>query len=144
MNDHGIPAVALSSDNLADPALLEVRLRALFWSCVQDAETINSAHFAKKVTSNAKFKKSILAVCYDEGHTILEWGGSFRTDYKKACETLRGRLPSGTQILLKMTDRTALIEFSNARPNIAISIRRIETPEDSYGDLLGVLPDDVL
>jgi superfamily II DNA helicase RecQ len=102
---------------------------------------------------NPIFQNNILAVCFDEAHTILEWGGSFRPVYREAGGILRGRLPGGVPFMaasatmaprliedlcqtLGIRDSARRIEFSNARPNIALVVRKMTLPENSFADLL--------
>ncbi|KIJ25075.1 hypothetical protein M422DRAFT_193886, partial [Sphaerobolus stellatus SS14] len=157
LNEKGIPAVALCGDNLRDKGLTERFGQGEFRVGFISPETVNSPFFNEKVLSCTVFKQLLVAVCYDEGHTILEWGGSFRPDFLASCELLRGRLPVGLPVLvasatlsrplvqelytvLKIGERVSLVQFSNARPNISLSVRCMKYPK-TFGDLYGLLPE---
>ncbi len=96
----------------------------------------------------------------DEGHSISEWGtDDFRRDYSIAPGLLRGRLPAGVPVLLAsatlprdvitdiqatvgLTDMCRRISLSNEKPNIALSVRLLQHPEDSFADLMALIPSD--
>ena len=123
------------------------------------AETARSADFIKIVLSAGPFRANIIQVTVDESHAISEWGTEiFCPDYGKLGE-LRTRLPSGipwqlpsatlpTEYIDDMIQRVGLnsdtvrIELSNAKPNIALSVRTLQCPKDSYLDLIPLIPLD--
>ncbi len=94
----------------------------------------------------------------DEGHSISEWGtDDFRRDYSIAPGLLRGRLPGGVPVLIAsatlprdvitdiqitvgLTDQCRCISLSNEKPNIALSVRLLQHPEDSFADLMTIIP----
>ncbi|KIJ32548.1 hypothetical protein M422DRAFT_184308, partial [Sphaerobolus stellatus SS14] len=155
LNAVGIPAVALCGNSLQDPTLLDVCGK--FRVGLMSPETVIEEDFASKVSSRKTFKARILTVCYDESHTIIEWGGSFRPDYLKAAQLLRGRLPSDLpvllvsatlskllvdylQVLFNMSPTVARIEFSNARPNISLCVCPVKENQKFFAELMSICP----
>ena len=84
------------------------------------------------------------------------WGGSFRPDYA-ALGLLRGCFPGNVPFLvasatlpehvlddirgkLKLARDVEIIQLTNARPNVALSIRVMDHSEDSKGDLRFLIP----
>lgn len=84
------------------------------------------------------------------------WGGSFRPDYA-ALGLLRGRFPGNVPFLvasatlpehvlddirgkLKLSRDVEMIQLTNARPNVALSVRVMEHSDDSKGDLRFLIP----
>lgn len=94
----------------------------------------------------------------DEAHCISTWGGSFRPDYLELGD-LRGLVPSHVPILIAsatwpsnvldevrqvvgMPPNTRRIAISNARPNVALSVRATAHEEPSFADLRFLIPVD--
>ncbi|KIJ33911.1 hypothetical protein M422DRAFT_182724, partial [Sphaerobolus stellatus SS14] len=119
-------------------------------------EMVKNKEFDTRVTQEAAFKKRILCVCYDEAHTILEWGSSFRPDYKEVGDLLQGQLDVDLPVYaVSATLSSHLIKdlhehlcfrsssettsFSNAHPNIALSVHPIQHQE-TFGDLQQIKP----
>ncbi|TDL15505.1 P-loop containing nucleoside triphosphate hydrolase protein [Rickenella mellea] len=119
-------------------------------------ETATSRDFNRLVFSNDNFRRRIIMVVIDEAHTIHEWGGEFRPECAKL-GVIRGRLPTATLILavsatlpehvitdiqmsLQLSNDAVIIEMANNKPNLAISVRFIKHPDDSFADLLTIIP----
>ncbi|KII91475.1 hypothetical protein PLICRDRAFT_696510 [Plicaturopsis crispa FD-325 SS-3] len=160
LNTRGIPAVALTAQTPdQDKRLAEVaenKFRVVFVG----PETANSPSFLSTVLgTKSRFVKNCIHLVIDEAHCISEWGGDdFRPDYKRT-GLLRGRLPSGTPALvasatmppdilddlvyqLGLPADCARLAFSNAKPNIALSVRIMQHPEADCADLLALMPRD--
>ncbi|KAJ6590309.1 P-loop containing nucleoside triphosphate hydrolase protein [Mycena sp. CBHHK59/15] len=114
-------------------------------------EIAGSLEFSKKVLSQPRFQEHLRLVFIDEAHCVSLWGGSFRSEYAEL-GILRGRVPTcvafaiasatlPTHVLddicakLKIGADAITISMSNARPNIALSVRKIIHPDDTKADL---------
>ena len=115
-----------------------------------------SGEFQKTVLSKDPFIRNLRVVNIDEAHCMNVWGGSFRPDYA-ALGLLRGRFPGNVPFLvasatlpehvlddicgkLKLARDVEMIQLTNARPNVALSVRVMEHSEDSKGDLRFLIP----
>ncbi|KAJ3757096.1 P-loop containing nucleoside triphosphate hydrolase protein [Lentinula raphanica] len=159
LTEKGIPAVALTSvtDNLESilKGFGENRFRVGFLG----PEMARSAIFHKLVIERAPFQNNIIAMNIDEGHSISEWGtDDFRPDYARISELL-AKLPSGVPILtasatlapeviqdieakLGLGRKCERISVSNEKPNVALSVRIMQHPQDSFADLVTLFPSD--
>ena len=106
--------------------------------------------------SNDSFSSLLRVVNIDEAHCINIWGGTFRTDY--AClGVLRGRFPQNVpfQIAsatlpehvlddirskLRLAQDVKMVQVTNARPNVALSVRTMKHSNDSKADLRFLIP----
>ncbi|KAI0085496.1 P-loop containing nucleoside triphosphate hydrolase protein [Irpex rosettiformis] len=102
------------------------------------------------------FVSKIQRIVFDEAHCILQWGLSFRPEYKAATNITfylpnipvylsSATMPPAAVTQLKhffrLTEHnTITIQRSNDRPNIAMAVRRMEHPQDSYEDLAFLVP----
>lgn len=92
----------------------------------------------------------------DEAHCISLWGGSFRPDYAELA-LIRSRFPRNVPFLvtsatlpdhilddinakLQLSASIKSIRISNARPNVALSCRRMHHPDNSKADLRFLIP----
>jgi superfamily II DNA helicase RecQ len=121
-------------------------------------ETVLGANFKKHVLRSANLRENIIQVVIDEAHAISEWGGdNFQPNYAKLGE-LHGLLPPNIPFLaptatcsndtmndittkLCLSMNTLRIEFSNEKPNIALSVQTLQSPASSYGDLIPLIPE---
>ncbi|KAF8526731.1 P-loop containing nucleoside triphosphate hydrolase protein [Gautieria morchelliformis] len=157
LNSRGIPAVALCAENMVKGDVLAEFGRGRFRVGFASPEITKHPDFHTKVTSRPEVLDGLLFLGFDEAHTILEWGGSFRPDYRDAGGILRGRLPAGLPVLaasatvapllledlqntLHIGEAAEIIEFSNARPNLALCVRPILQPEDAFAELSFLVP----
>ncbi len=102
----------------------------------------------REILSSGDFSKDVKAIIIDECHVVESWGAKFRTYYSDV-GNLRAFFPLGTPILATSAtannpssqqfiaksldmdlDRSFYLNLGNDRPNIAYSIRRVNSPED--------------
>lgn len=123
-------------------------------------EILDSKEFRAEVLAKERFYQHLRAAFVDEGHCISQWGGSFRPDYA-TLGTFRGRLPINVPIVvasatlpdhimddirskLQLTQDATVVAVTNARPNVALSVRGMKHSDKSKGDLRFVIPEDAL
>ncbi|KAJ7211656.1 P-loop containing nucleoside triphosphate hydrolase protein, partial [Mycena pura] len=123
-------------------------------------EIAGSLEFSKKALSQPRFQEHLRMVFIDEAHCVSLWGGSFRSEYAEL-GVLRGRVPASvafaiasatlpTHVLddvrakLKIGTDAASVSMSNARPNIALSVRKIVHPDETKADLRFLIPEDAV
>ncbi|KIP02702.1 hypothetical protein PHLGIDRAFT_78720, partial [Phlebiopsis gigantea 11061_1 CR5-6] len=111
----------------------------------------------EEVWKDEKFAKSLTVVVFDEAHCVSSWG-DWRPHYKYA-DRLRTLLPSIPFLLLSATlprhvrndvldilqvkpSQAHEVRLSNDRPNVYLSVRRIEHALTSYKDLDFLIPRD--
>jgi len=119
-------------------------------------EIATSNDFHKAVLSKSEFAVRLRAVNIDEAHCITLWGGSFRKDYA-GLGILRARFPKNVPFLvasatlpehvlvdikakLELKQSVKMICISNARPNIALSVRAMQHTDELKGDLRFLIP----
>ncbi|KAJ7762287.1 P-loop containing nucleoside triphosphate hydrolase protein [Mycena maculata] len=115
-----------------------------------------TSKFHEKVLSSKAFSENIISQVIDEGHCITEWGNDdFRPEFSKL-DILLGRLPSGLPVVVGSAtmprdvildiqaklrrSNFARVSVSNAKPNIALSVRIMQHPQDSFADLMTLFP----
>ncbi|KAJ7195842.1 P-loop containing nucleoside triphosphate hydrolase protein [Mycena pura] len=120
-------------------------------------EVAGSLHFSKKVLSQPRLQEHLRLVFVDEAHCVSLWGGSFRSEYGEL-GVLRGRVPPTvafaiasatlpTHVLddvcakLKISKDAVKVSLSNARPNVALSVRKIVHPDETKADLRFLIPE---
>ncbi|KAJ7657214.1 P-loop containing nucleoside triphosphate hydrolase protein [Mycena polygramma] len=161
-------ASPLSSIAICKETLLEEGRDALYKRVAEGSaqrifvspEIAASLEFSKKVLSQPRFQEHLRLVFVDEAHCVSLWGGSFRSEYAEL-GVLRGRVPASvvfaiasatlpSHVLdevcakLKIGSDAITISMSNARPNIALSVRKIMHPDDTKADLRFLLPEDAV
>ncbi|KIO18612.1 hypothetical protein M407DRAFT_83734, partial [Tulasnella calospora MUT 4182] len=112
--------------------------------------------FHRDVLSVPTYANSLINLVIDEGHCCTEWGGSFRPDYA-TLGLLRGRIRTGLAVTIvsatlpleinkdlvdkfRLSNTTVFIEMSNNRPNVALSVRPILHPAETFSDLRFTIP----
>lgn len=102
------------------------------------------------------FVSKVQRIIFDEAHCVLRWGLAFRPEYKAATNitfylpsipiylssaTMPPALISQLKQEFRLTQQnTTVFQRSNDRPNIAIVVRRMQHPQDSYEDLAFLVP----
>jgi ATP-dependent DNA helicase RecQ len=107
---------------------------------------------------NHLFRSKLLNIIFDEGHCVSKWAG-FRQDYKQV-ERLRYLIPSNVRyyvvsatfpapVLRDVMDGLQIrhknlhsVHRSNNRPNIALTVREMVHPANSFLDLAFLVPDN--
>lgn len=106
--------------------------------------------------SKDSFSNLLRVVNIDEAHCINIWGGSFRTDYA-GLGVLRGRFPQNVPLQiasatlpehvlddirskLRLAHDVKVIRVTNARPNVALSVRTMKYSNESKADLRFLIP----
>lgn len=115
-----------------------------------------SQDFHRAVLSKDSFASLLRVVNIDEAHCINIWGGSFRTDYA-GLGVLRGRFPQNVPLQiasatlpehvlddirskLRLAKDVKMVRVTNARPNIALSVRAMKYSNESKADLCFLIP----
>ncbi|KAJ7346309.1 P-loop containing nucleoside triphosphate hydrolase protein [Mycena albidolilacea] len=121
-------------------------------------EIAASLEFSKKVLSQPRLQEHLRLIFIDEAHCVSLWGGSFRSEYAEL-GILRGRVSTNVTFAiasatlpshvldnvcakLKIGTDAVVVSMSNARPNIALSVRKIVHPDDTKADLRFLIPED--
>ncbi|KAJ3816872.1 P-loop containing nucleoside triphosphate hydrolase protein, partial [Lentinula raphanica] len=119
-------------------------------------ETALSTQFHDKVLKKRIFRENIMQLIIDESHSASEWGENFRPEYAELGKLL-ARLPSGLPVLLAsatmpedvlrdvlfkvgLPQNPARVAVSNAKQNVALSVRVLQHPSNTYADLYTLLP----
>ncbi|KAJ6622443.1 P-loop containing nucleoside triphosphate hydrolase protein [Mycena sp. CBHHK59/15] len=113
-------------------------------------EVAGSLEFSKMVLGQARFQQHLRLVVIDEAIV-------FRSEYAEL-GVLRGRVPSSTVFAiasatlpthvlddvcakLKINKEAVTVSMSNARPNVALSVRKIMHPDETKADLRILIPE---
>ncbi|KAJ7215829.1 P-loop containing nucleoside triphosphate hydrolase protein [Mycena pura] len=159
LTEKGVPAVAISATSsdrdqiLADVAQNKYRVALI------SPEMAISPKFHSTVLSSDLFTTNIISLVIDESHCISEWGNDdFRPEFSNL-HVLLGRIPSGVPVVaasatmpkdviseirkkLRLPADCAHIAVSNDKKNIALSVRIIQHPLDTFADLIVLFPRD--
>ncbi|KAI0669881.1 P-loop containing nucleoside triphosphate hydrolase protein [Trametes maxima] len=151
----GIRAIAISAQtatikNFQDIALLKYRVVV-----VNPEEAFKPKGGFARLWRNKEFISRLMAVVWDEAHCIKNWA-SFRKDYGDAgrlrniLNSVPYLMPSATlpELVLKNVIETLRVQKSrlvihrrsNDRPNIYLTVRKMQHPASSFRDLDFVLP----
>ncbi|KAF9073234.1 P-loop containing nucleoside triphosphate hydrolase protein [Rhodocollybia butyracea] len=151
LQKRGIPALAVNNEK-DEGGQIRVKHRVIFIS----PETAVSTPFHEKVLKIRTFREHCIEVVIDEAHCASEWGEEFRPEYAQLTKLL-ARLPSGLPVLLAsatmpedvihdvlfkvgLPQDSARIAVSNAKYNIALSVRILQHPGSTYADLFTLFP----
>ncbi|KAJ3963656.1 P-loop containing nucleoside triphosphate hydrolase protein [Lentinula raphanica] len=160
LQQKGVLALAVNSEggNIEDifeihsGTQVRLKYRVIFVS----PETGVSTRFHEKVLKNRTFRNNIVHLIIDESHCASEWGEDFRPEYA-GLGTLLARLPSGLPVLLAsatmpedvindvlykvgLPPNSARVAVSNAKHNVALSVRVLQHPSNTYADLFALIP----
>ncbi|KAJ7431008.1 P-loop containing nucleoside triphosphate hydrolase protein [Mycena galericulata] len=158
--EKAIPAVALTSESKDPEQILKAsdiganKYRIVLVS----PEMAVTSKFHEVVLSSKAFSDNIISQVIDEGHCISEWGNDdFRPEFSKL-DILLGRLPSGLPVVVGSATMPrdvildiqlklrrsgfARVSVSNEKKNIALSVRIMQHPQDSFADLMTLFPRD--
>ncbi|KAJ7808984.1 hypothetical protein B0H14DRAFT_3151768 [Mycena olivaceomarginata] len=154
-----IPTVAVCSETLTrlgSDKVYEDIVLGKFRQVIVSPEIATSSAFRKAALSKPQFTSKLRCVGIDEAHCVSLWRGSFRPDYADL-GLLRARVPSNVpfvvasatlpdhvlddvRLKLGLSKDPARISLTNARPNIALSVRTMQFPEESRADLRFLIP----
>ncbi|KAJ7803225.1 P-loop containing nucleoside triphosphate hydrolase protein [Mycena olivaceomarginata] len=154
-----IPTVAVCSETLTQlgsDKVYEDIVLGKFRQVIVSPEIATSSAFHKAALSKPQFTSKLRCVGIDEAHCVSLWVGSFRPDYADL-GLLRARVPSNVpfvvasatlpkhvlddvRLKLGLSKDPARISLTNARPNIALSVRTMQFPEESRADLRFLIP----
>ncbi|KAL1750635.1 P-loop containing nucleoside triphosphate hydrolase protein [Schizophyllum commune] len=155
----GVPAAALTGNRMKEGHLLQDCAAGKYRVVFVSPELALQRDFQITVLASPAFRKHIIQLVIDEAHAISEWGtDDFRPEYRQLGK-LRGLLPKGTPIVctsatlpdeilqdicttMNLPRDCARILYSNAKPNIALSVRAMQHPDGSYADLISLIPRD--
>ncbi|KAJ3973394.1 P-loop containing nucleoside triphosphate hydrolase protein [Lentinula raphanica] len=160
LQEKGVLALAVNSEGGRIEDIFETRsdnqiclkYRVIFIS----PETALSTQFHDKVLKKQIFRENIMQLIIDESHSASEWGENFRPEYAELGKLL-ARLPSGLPVLLAsatmpedvlrdvlfkvgLPQNPARVAVSNAKQNVALSVRVLQHPSNTYADLYTLLP----
>ncbi|KAJ3977853.1 P-loop containing nucleoside triphosphate hydrolase protein [Lentinula raphanica] len=160
LQEKGVLALAVNSEGGRIEDIFETRsdnqfclkYRVIFIS----PETALSTQFHDKVLKKRIFRENIMQLIIDESHSASEWGENFRPEYAELGKLL-ARLPSGLPVLLAsatmpedvlrdvlfkvgLPQNPARVAVSNAKQNVALSVRVLQHPSNTYADLYTLLP----
>ena len=136
--------------------ILQDIVQGTFRQVIVSPEIATSAEFYRAVMMKVMFTDRLRVVNIDEAHCINVWGGSFRLDYAEL-GILRGRIPKNVPFLLasatlpdhvlddiwlklRLPMDVKMVRLTNARPNVALSVRVMQKKEKSMGDLRFLIP----
>ncbi|KAJ7705745.1 P-loop containing nucleoside triphosphate hydrolase protein [Mycena metata] len=159
LTEKGVPAVAISSISPDRDQLLQNVAENKYRVVLISPEMAVSTKFQSVVLSSELFTSNILSLVIDEAHCISEWGNDdFRPDFSKL-SVLLSRMPSGVPVVagsatmpkdvitdiknkLGLRSDCVHVGVSNDKPNIALSVRIMQHPQDTFADLMTLFPRD--
>ncbi|KAJ7075016.1 P-loop containing nucleoside triphosphate hydrolase protein [Mycena belliarum] len=154
-----LESLAICQETMSEQGKDALYKRAAEGTCQRifvSPEVAGSLDFGRKILAQPRFREHLRLVVIDEAHCVSLWGGSFRSEYAEL-GVLRGRVPSATVFAiasatlpvhvlddvwakLKIGKDAATVSMSNARPNVALSVRKIIHPDETKADLRFLLP----
>ncbi|KAJ7720137.1 P-loop containing nucleoside triphosphate hydrolase protein [Mycena maculata] len=155
----GVPAIAISSTS-ENPNLLLKEAENKYRVALISPEMATSSKFHSTVLSSDLFCNNIISLVIDEAHCISEWGGDdFRPEFSNL-SVLLARMPSGVPVVigsatmpeditldilrkLRMRVNCARVAVSNEKPNVALSVRILQHPQDTFADLMTLFRRDI-
>ncbi|KAJ6533362.1 P-loop containing nucleoside triphosphate hydrolase protein [Mycena sp. CBHHK59/15] len=149
----GVPAVAITSARIINDNYLQDVGDNKYCIVFVSPEMVITSKFQDLVLSSKAFSENIICQVIDEGHGISKWGNDdFRPEFSQL-HILLGRLPSGLPVVvgsatmprdvildilakLRLRADCEHISVSNAKPNITLSMRILQHPQDTFADLM--------
>ncbi|KAJ7701057.1 P-loop containing nucleoside triphosphate hydrolase protein [Mycena metata] len=123
LTQKGVPAIAITSTTENPEQVLKDVGQNKYRVVLVSPEMAITSKFQDLVLSKKSFSENIICQVIDEGHCITEWGNDdFRPEFSKL-HVLLARLPSGLPV-----------------PNIALSVRILQHPQDTFADLMTLFP----
>ncbi|KAI0319422.1 P-loop containing nucleoside triphosphate hydrolase protein, partial [Amylostereum chailletii] len=157
LNAHGILAIAIHSKCQNIDALMTNIAQNRYRVAFVGPETALGNMFGSIVLQSEEFRDACICLIIDEAHAVSEWGtDDFRPEFREL-GALRSILKPGTLVLacsatlpaaiiadiqhrLRLESDSVRVMVSNRKPNIALSVRTMQHPEDSLADLLALVP----
>jgi superfamily II DNA helicase RecQ len=121
-------------------------------------EILNNDSRFKDLWGTKRFTDNLVNLVLDEVHVVKEWGGTFRSDYLRIGPirylltrkpTVGIHLGTATMPLHRVqelianlhlrADHTVIFRLSTDRPNIFLSVHKMEHPIGSYHDLAFII-----
>ncbi|KAJ3565032.1 hypothetical protein NP233_g7904 [Leucocoprinus birnbaumii] len=153
--EKGISAVAITAENASSELFRDVA-KGEYRVIITNPEILMENDDLAKLWKKGTFTEQIIAIVFDEGHCISQWG-KFRKNYLAvgmlryiitdpvpfyvATATLPPPMVSETKRLLHLQpDHTEEILCSNDRPDISLMVRPMTYPASSYQDLDFLIP----
>ncbi|KAJ7440267.1 P-loop containing nucleoside triphosphate hydrolase protein [Mycena latifolia] len=157
--EKGVPAIAITATSDNPKQLLKEAGENKYRVVLVSPEMATSTKFHEMVLSNKAFADNIICLDIDEGHCISEWGNDdFRPEFSNL-RNLLARLPSGVPVVvgsatmpwdvmldildkLRLRKDCARVSVSNAKLNVALSVRILQHPQSTFADLITLFPRD--
>ncbi|KAI0090787.1 P-loop containing nucleoside triphosphate hydrolase protein [Irpex rosettiformis] len=155
----GYTALSVNGENDSDTVFKDIKslkYRVLIFS--PDIMMKRGGRCQTILWPTKSFVSKIQRIIFDEAHCVLQWGLSFRPEYKAAANitfylptipvylssaTMAPAIVSQLKQVFRLTEKnTEVFQRSNDRPNIAIVVRRMQYPQDSFEDLAFLVPKD--
>ncbi|KAJ6583088.1 hypothetical protein DFH09DRAFT_1437873 [Mycena vulgaris] len=156
LTEKGVPAIAITSNSKNPDQLLKLGLsyeigENKYRIVLVSPEMAITSKFHALVLSSKAFSENTICQLIDEGHCISEWGkDDFRPEFSNL-HILLGRLPSGLPIIIgsatmphdvildiqakhRLRGNCAHVSVSKAKPNVALSVRILQYPQDTFAD----------
>ncbi|KAK7047080.1 hypothetical protein VNI00_006740 [Paramarasmius palmivorus] len=157
LKEAGIPCVAVDSFNNTSKTYKDIASGK--YSVIVISPELATHGSYPALLKDEKFNKRLLAIIFDEAHTISTWGKTFRDSYRTVGD-LRYYIPDHVPffaasatvtlailedirgILHLRTSRTKYYIRSNDRPTISLGAFPLKHPIDSFRDLAFLIPDN--
>ncbi|KAI0309014.1 hypothetical protein OF83DRAFT_1046893, partial [Amylostereum chailletii] len=157
LNAHGIPTVTIYSKCQNIDVLMTNLAQNRYRIAFIGPETTLGNLFGSIVLRSEDFRDACICLIIDEAHAVSEWGtDDFRPEFREL-GALRSSLKLGTPVLaclatlpaaiiadiqqrLRLELDSVRVQVSNRKPNITLSVRTMQHPEDSLADLLVLIP----
>lgn len=116
-----------------------------------------SSEFARALFESKEWRGCYVCLNIDEAHAMTEWGHKTFRPEDSSVSSLRSRLKAGIPVCaasatppssvlldvkakLGLPTNTVHVAVSNAKPNVALSVRTMKHTEDTFTDIASVIP----